>query len=57
VLRYLSDLGLTPGALVALTERAPLNDTVTVHIGEMDRPTTISTHVARKVLVIISPGK
>lgn len=57
VLRYLSDLGLTPGAHVTPTAHAPLNDTVTVRIGDSSRPTTISTHVARKILVVASPGK
>lgn len=55
VLRYLSELGMMPGAHVTLTARAPLNDTVTVRIGDTGRLTTISTHVARKILVIISP--
>ncbi len=52
VLRYLSDLGLVPGALVILTSRAPLNDTIGVKIGGDAEPHTISTQIARKVLVI-----
>jgi DtxR family Mn-dependent transcriptional regulator len=52
VLRYLSDLGLTPGAKVKLTARAPLNDTVSVCVDDDEgTPHTISTQVARKVLV------
>jgi DtxR family transcriptional regulator, Mn-dependent transcriptional regulator len=51
VLRYLSDLGLVPGAQILLTERAPLNDTVTIRIGSQEKTNTISTQVARKVLV------
>lgn len=51
VLRYLSDLGLTPGAKVKLTARAPLNDTVSVCVGDETTAHTISTQVARKVLV------
>jgi DtxR family Mn-dependent transcriptional regulator len=52
VLRYLSDLGLTPGAKVKLTARAPLNDTVSVRVDDDEgTPHTISTQVARKVLV------
>src|SRR5439155_26156641 len=56
VLRYLSDLGLTPGAEVTLKERSPLNDTVNVCInGETDN--TISTQVARKVVVTRDPKR
>jgi DtxR family Mn-dependent transcriptional regulator len=50
VLRYLSDLGLVPGAQIMLTERAPLNDTITIRLGSQDKLHTISTQVARKVL-------
>lgn len=57
VLRYLSDLGMTPGAHVTLTAHAPLNDTVTVRLGDTGSVITISTHVARKILVILSPKK
>src|SRR5262249_12288213 len=32
VLRYLSDLGLTPGAEVTLVQRSPLGDTVTIQV-------------------------
>lgn len=56
VLRYLSDLGMTPGAHVTLTSHAPLNDTVTVRMDDTGRTTTMSTHVARKILVILSPA-
>lgn len=51
VLRYLSELGLTPGAALMLLQRAPLNDTITIRIGEDPTPRTISIQVARKVLV------
>ncbi len=54
VLRYLSDLGLVPGVELSLVERAPLNDTVSLRIGEDDTIRTISTQVARKVLVMAS---
>lgn len=50
VLRYLSNLGLTPGRAVQVVGRAPLNDTVSVRVGGQE--STISTHVARKVLVM-----
>ena len=49
VLRYLSDLGLIPGAMLLVTEKSPLGDTVTVLIaGEQH---TISSAVAVSVLV------
>lgn len=54
VLRYFSDLGLTPGVKIKLTERAPLGDTVSVCIdpqAKRNRDKTISVQVARKVLV------
>lgn len=54
VLRYLSDLGLVPGAIVILTTRAPLNDTIGVQIGAEAESHTISTQIARKVLVVPS---
>src|SRR5579859_134033 len=50
VLRYLSELELTPGIPVKLVDRAPLNDTVTIQIGG-EAKHTISTLVARAVLV------
>ncbi len=50
VLRYLSDLGLVPGATVRLIERAPLNDTLTLEVRA--HRFTISTQIARKVLVV-----
>jgi DtxR family transcriptional regulator, Mn-dependent transcriptional regulator len=49
VLRYLSELGLTPGAEIVLTVRSPLNDTVSVLVDGSTH--TISTQMARKVLV------
>ena len=49
VLRYLSGLGLVPGAKMTLTQRSPLNDTITISVGDSSH--TISTQVARKVLV------
>jgi DtxR family Mn-dependent transcriptional regulator len=51
VLRYMSELGLTPGVGVVLTARAPLNDTVSLRIAGEKTSRTISTQVARKVLV------
>lgn len=52
VLRYFSDLGLTPGMIITLTERAPLEDTVSLTIGSDDaKHKTISSQIARKVLV------
>jgi DtxR family Mn-dependent transcriptional regulator len=50
VLRYLSDLGLTPGAEVLVVQRSPLNDTLAVKVGGETH--TISTQVARKVAVM-----
>jgi len=44
VLRYLSELGLTPGAEVTLVKRSPINDTVGIRVG--DATHTISTQVA-----------
>jgi len=52
VLRYFSDLGLTPGVSVVLTERTSLGDTVSLTIGsDQSKHKTISMHIARKVLV------
>lgn len=51
VLRYLSDLGLTPGARLKITERSPLNDTISLRIGDDPTIRTISIQVARQVLV------
>lgn len=51
VLRYFSDLDLTPGTNVKVSARAPLGDTVSLHIGSARTPQTISMQVARKVLV------
>jgi DtxR family Mn-dependent transcriptional regulator len=52
-LRYLSELGLTPGAEINVKSRAPLNDTLTINVGGVAH--TISTMIARKVLV--TPGE
>src|SRR5262249_43950747 len=49
VLRYLSDLGLKPGAEIQVAHRSPLNDTIAVKVGGETH--TISTQVARKVAV------
>src|SRR5262249_2701781 len=49
VLRYLSGLGLTPGVPVTLTDRSPLNDTISIRIDDAATH-TIGTQVARKVL-------
>ncbi len=54
VLRYLSDLGLVPGAQVDLTARAPLNDTISLRINGAKPIHTISSQIARKVLVMAS---
>jgi Fe2+ transport system protein FeoA len=51
VLRYLSDLGLTPGAEITVIERSPLNDTISVRVAGMEPTRTISTQTARKVLL------
>ncbi len=48
-LRYLSDLGLVPEAVVGVAARSPLNDTLTITAG--GRMHTISMAVARMVLV------
>jgi DtxR family Mn-dependent transcriptional regulator len=47
-LRYLSDLGLVPDAVVGVAARSPLNDTLTITVAE--RTHTISMAVARMVL-------
>jgi DtxR family Mn-dependent transcriptional regulator len=52
VLRYLSDLGLTPGAEITLIERSPLNDTISVRVSGTEPTRTISTQTARKVLLV-----
>ncbi len=44
-------LGLIPGVHIVLTERAPLNATVTIRVGNQDKIHTISSQVARKGLV------
>jgi DtxR family Mn-dependent transcriptional regulator len=49
VLRYLSDLGLIPGASVKILGRSPLNDTLNLQVS--GNTYTISTQVARKVLM------
>lgn len=52
VLRYLSELGLTPGTRIMVVARSPLNDTITFRSSEADTdPRTISMQVARQVLV------
>ncbi|MBO9310151.1 MAG: metal-dependent transcriptional regulator [Chloroflexi bacterium] len=58
VLRYLSELGLVPGVLVVLADRAPLNDTLQVRIGSRAaEPRTISVQVARKALVMLDDSE
>ncbi len=49
VLRYLSDLGLKPGAEVRITAKSPLNDTLTLHSAGAEH--TISAAVAHTLLV------
>jgi DtxR family transcriptional regulator, Mn-dependent transcriptional regulator len=51
LLRYLSGIGLVPGAEVHLSSRAPLNDTVSIRIAEETQIHTISMTVAGKVMV------
>jgi len=51
VLRYLADVGLLIGVKVTLESRSPLNDTISVRIGEQTQIVTLSTQVARKVLI------
>jgi DtxR family Mn-dependent transcriptional regulator len=51
VLRYLSELGLTPGAEITLIERSPLNDTISVRVAGAEPTRTISIQTARKVLL------
>ncbi|HVO44096.1 MAG TPA: metal-dependent transcriptional regulator [Aggregatilineales bacterium] len=55
VLRYLSDLGLTPGAGVEVLTRSPLNDTLTLRVASGTY--TISTQVAHKVLMTMEGKK
>jgi DtxR family transcriptional regulator, Mn-dependent transcriptional regulator len=52
MLRLLSDLGLIPGTTVYVLGRAPENDTVNLRFGDTEASQTISTLVARKILVI-----
>ncbi len=54
VLRYLSNLGLTPGAALRVTDKSPLNDTITLDIGGSLH--TISVTVARSVKVNLEVG-
>jgi DtxR family Mn-dependent transcriptional regulator len=49
VLRYLSDLGLTPGTPLHVIGRSPLKDTVTVEVGDKER--TVGATIAQSVLV------
>lgn len=49
-LRYLSDLGLVPGAVVTVLHRSPLGDTLTVDV-DGGKQHTISQSVARMVLL------
>jgi DtxR family Mn-dependent transcriptional regulator len=54
MLRHMSELGLIPGAVVTLTQRSTISDTVTIHV---DTSTyTVSTQVAAKVLVTPKTG-
>ncbi len=48
-LRYLSEIGLTPGATVAVTAHSPLGDTLTVRVA--GKKHTISQTVGRMILV------
>jgi DtxR family Mn-dependent transcriptional regulator len=48
-LRYLSDLGLVPGAQVDVSERSPLGDMLTIASG--GEQYAISTNMARMILV------
>jgi DtxR family Mn-dependent transcriptional regulator len=52
MLRLLSDLGLTPGTIVYMIDRTPENDTISLRFGDVEAPRTVSTQVARKILVI-----
>jgi DtxR family transcriptional regulator, Mn-dependent transcriptional regulator len=56
LLRYLSGIGLVPGAEVHLSSRAPLNDTVSIRIAEEPQIHTISMTVAGKVMVDTGEG-
>ena len=49
ILRYLSDVGLRPGARVTVHEKAPLGGPMTVEVGE--RRHAISLELARMVVV------
>ena len=54
VLRYLSELGLIPGASVSVTGRSPLNDTLSLKIDGSDTIHTVSMQVAAKVKISTS---
>lgn len=49
VLRYLSELGLTPGVVISVSSRSPLGDILTMDVA--GNAHTISAAVARNVLV------
>jgi DtxR family Mn-dependent transcriptional regulator len=49
ILRYLGDVGLRPGASVAVQQKAPLGGPMTVKVGEREYP--ISIELARMVIV------
>ncbi len=49
ILRYLGDVGLRPGAAVAIKEKAPLGGPMTVRVGKEDH--AISLELARMVIV------
>jgi DtxR family Mn-dependent transcriptional regulator len=50
MLRYLADIGLRPGADVAILEKAPLGGPITIRVG--DRQHAISLELARMVTVV-----
>lgn len=49
ILRYLGDVGLRPGAAVAIKTKAPLGGPITVRVGKEDH--AISLELARMVIV------
>ena len=54
LLRYLAELGLTPGASVRVVARAPFNGPVTLMVDDAER--VVGADLARQLLVRLDPG-
>ncbi len=52
MLRFLSDLGLVPGKIVSMVNQLPEQDAVRLRLADSSTSRTVSTQIARKILVI-----